>query len=401
VKAEMKNHNTICFVSSVPSTLWSFYRHLIQVLIQRGWTVEICSSPEKKLDEFRTTYGIKTHGIPIPRRITPWQDIKTIYALRRLFRTQKYAIVHAHTPKAGLLAMVAASLAGIKVPLYTCHGLAFETEYGWKKRLLIWSEKLSFGLAHRILVVSPSVREKLKENRIGRPEKIQILGDGTACGIDIQRFSPDSVKQEQSQIIKQKLGLQSQHKIVGFVGRLVPDKGIHVLVESYLEIYQQDFNVRLLIVGDFEPHRGNLPEKVLAIIQNHPGIIRISFTDQIELYYLIMNILVLPTRREGFPYTIIEAGAMGIPVIATNVTGCVDAVIDNQTGLLVSSESSGELMHAIRKLLYDKQLALRMGQQARERIIKKFSSDKLSDLHIQLYQELINETGSQKITQKL
>jgi len=391
---EKNKNNSICFVSSIPITLWSFYRCLIQDLIRKGWNVEICSSSGQKLDEFQAEYSVETHAISIPRQITPWQDIKTICALRRLFRTRRYDVIHAHTPKAGLLTMIAAGLAGIKVRIYTCHGLAFETESGWKKQLLIASEKLSFGLAHQVLVVSRSVCEKLKINKIGRPEKMHILGDGTACGIDIQRFSPDKDKQEQARIIREKLGIQAQHKVIGFVGRLVPDKGVHVLVESFLEIYQQDPDIRLLIVGEFEPHRGNLSEKVLSVIQNHPGIIRVGFTDQIELYYLIMKLLVLPTRREGFPYTVIEAGAMGIPVIATRVTGCVDAVIENQTGLLIPSESSSELTRAIEKLLNNQSLVAEMGRHGRERVVQHFSSQRLTGLHFDLYQQCLISAGS-------
>jgi glycosyltransferase involved in cell wall biosynthesis len=381
----------ICFVSSIPVTLWSFYRCLIEDLMKKGWEVEICSSAGQKLDEFQARYSVKTHAISIPRQITPWQDIKTVWALRRLFRARRYDIVHAHTPKAGLLAMIAAALAGIKVRLYTCHGLAFETESGWKKQLLIASEKLSFGLAHQVLVVSRSVYEKLKCNHIGRPDKMHILGDGTACGIDIGRFTPDPAKQEQARMIKEKLGIQSQHKVVGFVGRLVPDKGVHVLVESFLELYQHDPDVRLLIVGELEPHRGSLSENILSVIQSHPGIVRVGFTDQIEIYYLLMNILVLPTRREGFPYTLIEAGAMEIPVIATRVTGCIDAVIDHQTGILIPPESPSDLTRAIQTLLYDKSLAQSMGRQARDRVVKQFSSERLTKLHLNLYQEILSQ----------
>jgi len=179
--------------------------------------------------------------------------------------------------------------------------------------------------------------------------------------------------------------------VIGFIGRLVPDKGIHILIESFLALYNQDPYIRLLIIGAMEPHRGNLTSSMLQTIQEHPGITHLDFTDQIEAYYPLMDVLVLPTRREGFPYTLIEAAAMEIPVIATRVTGCVDAVIDHQTGILIPPESPSDLTRAIQTLLYDKSLAQSMGRQARDRVVKQFSSERLTKLHLNLYQEILSQ----------
>ncbi len=379
----------ICLVSAVPVTLWSFYRELVEKLPQAGFDLEICSSPGKELDYFNSQFGINVHEVDILREITPWRDVSAILKLAKIFKRNRYDLVHAHTPKAGLLGMIAARLAGIRCRIYTCHGLPMETESGIKRRLLGLAERTSYALAHQVLVVSNSLSEKLKAFGLCRSSKMKILGDGSACGINLSRFSRTSELIEKSKAVRRDHSISAGDTVIGFIGRLVPDKGVHILVESFCRLYESNSNIRLLVLGDFEPHRGRLSDKTTEILHNHPGIIHIGFTSQIEPYYAAMDILVLPTRREGFPYTLLEAASMGLPVIATEVVGCVDAVVPGQTGLLVAPEDVSALTAAMRKLLDHPQLRLQMGQKARKRVEEKFASRRLLDAHIELYRSML------------
>jgi glycosyltransferase involved in cell wall biosynthesis len=396
VGPDTANPPKILIISSVPATLWYFYRRLPEKLKDSGFILDICSSPGKELAYFQKQFGLNVYPVNIHRKITPLSDIISIIKLLRLFRKNKYDIVHAHTPKAGLLGMIAAALAKVKCRIYTCHGLPSETETGIKRRLLESTEKISCSLAHQVLVVSKSLSEKMIDLGLCSPSKIKILGNGSACGVDLNRFNRTAELTEKSKSIRSKLSISPDDTVIGFVGRLVPDKGIAVLVESFARLYDTNKNCTLLVIGDYEPHRGKLSDKTVETINNHPAIKQCIYTNQIEWYYAAMDFLVLPTRREGFPYTILEAAAMSLPTIATKVTGCVDAVADGQTGLLVEPDNPEQLYEAILKLVKDPQLRQRLGWQGRKRAEALFDSKLLVDKHISLYRELLELQNRKK-----
>lgn len=380
----------ICLLSSIPLTLWSFYRSLPAKLKKEGFDVEICTSPGKELDFFAEQFEIVVHEINFYRKITPLQDLISILKLVKIFKENSYDIIHAHTPKAGFLSILAGSLAGIQCCIYTCHGLPMETEIGFKRKILFVTEKISCTLAHHVLAVSNSLASKLRDYHMCQEQKLSVLADGTACGIDLNRFTVTDMILEKSRDIRKRHQISDNDIVVGFVGRLVPDKGIHILVKSFVQLYDAYPNMRLVIVGGDDLLRGQLSEEITSILSSHPGIINVGFTNDIEPYYVAMDMLVLPTRREGFPYTVLEAAAMGIPVIATKVTGCVDAVIDGETGMLIPPDDVIALNNAIKRFIMSPQLCVQMGQQAREFVETKFSSQRLLDAHIQLYREILD-----------
>lgn len=379
----------VCLLSSIPVTLWSFYRRLPVTLKDAGFEPEICSSPGRELEYFREQYGIKVHAVNILRQISPMRDISAILKLVWLFKRNCYDIVHAHTPKAGFVGMIAAAAAGVKCRIYTCHGLPLESDSGIKRGLLALAEKTSCAFAHQVLAVSHSLSENLRLLGLCRSSKIKILGDGSACGIDLSRFTLSEDLIQKAKDVRGCHNIPEDAVVIGFIGRLVPDKGIHLLIESFAELYQTNQNIRLLVIGDFELHRGRLSDMTTEMLKNHPGIIRIGFTEQIEKYYAAIDLLVLPTRREGFPYTLLESAAMSLPVIATRVTGCVDAVVDGQTGLLIPPEDFTALTNAMKTLVCSPQLRRQMGQMARKRVEQKFTSQRLLQAHMVLYRELL------------
>lgn len=381
----------ICMVSSAPVTLWSFYRGLPGRLKDEGIDLEICSSPGKELDYFEKQYAITVHQVNILRQITPWRDMLAILKLVKIFKRNRYKLVHAHTPKAGLLGMIAATVAGVRCRIYTCHGLVLETEVGLKRHLLACAERISCALAHRVLSVSHSLVDKLEAYKICPKSKLMVLGDGTACGVELNRFTLNSDLIEKGKVIRRRHNIPDDATVIGFIGRLVPDKGVHILVESFTQLYELNPNTRLLVLGDFEPHRGRLPGQTLKVMNNHSGIIHVGFTHEIEPYYVAMDVLVLPTRREGFPYAPLEAAALELPTVVTKVTGCVDAVVDNITGLLVEVGNVEQLLGAMLRLVKDPELRRQLGKQGRQRVEALFDSRLLIDKHINLYEELIDK----------
>ncbi len=384
----------ICLVASIPTTLLAFYRGLIAALREAGCQVGVACSPSDDLPKLAELVGPEhTHGVPIARRITPLRDLRSVRTLAGILRQQRYDLVHAHTPKGGLIGMTAAARAGTPARIYTVHGLASETERGLKRRLIETAERVSCRLAHRVLAVSPSLRTLLTARRICPDEKVTILESGSACGIDLERFRRTPELCAAASGLRVELGIPADARVVGFVGRLVPDKGIHTLVRAFATLAKRAEDLWLLVVGDFEPHRGPLDEDTLKTLANHPHIARLPFTEQIERCYAAMDVLALPTRREGLGMVLLEAGALGLPVVATRVTGCVDAVIDGQTGLLVPPEDPVALAEAIERLLDDRELARRLGASARARVEREFSQSRLIRAHLELYRQLLRPAG--------
>ena len=387
----MNKNRKICLMSSIPVTLWCFYRPLIEQLRSEGIEVHVCSSAGSELDIFADE-ELKTWAVSIHRKITPFEDLWSILKLVRIFKSERFDIVHAHTPKAGLLGMIAAKLAGVKNRIYTCHGMLLETERGLKRLILMICEKISFCCATKVLVVSHSLLQKVRDYRICNSDKAIVLLDGTACGIDLKRFTKNEVFQNDANKVRDELGISGDDILIGFIGRLVPDKGIGVLLKAFCTLIKECENVHLIIIGNYEPHRGCLSDKEVCLINDHVKITHIGFVKDIEKYYAAMNMLVLPTRREGFPYALLEAAAMELPVISTRVTGCVDAVVDGVSGILVKVDDSRELYEAIVKLVKDSDLRKKFGKQGRQRVEKLFDSKQLIYEHIKLYKTMSTET---------
>ena len=383
----------LCLVAALPSTLWVFYRRLITALPAKGFQVGLACSDAPGIELLRTLPSARIHPLEIRRAITPWQDVRTTAALAGILRHHAYSIVHGHTPKGGLLAMLAATMAGVRRRLYTLHGLPLETETGVRRALLATTERVSCHLARHVLAVSPSLRACVQDLRLCPPHKLQILGKGTACGIDLEQFTRTPEVLSAARARRQQAGIPEDALVIGFVGRLVPDKGAHVLLHSFLRLSPRWPHSYLLVIGDFEPHRGSLDPVTVQHLNTHPRIRRVAFTNQMASYYAAMDLLVLPTRREGFPYSLLEAAAMQLPVVATRVTGCVDAVMHGQNGFLTAPEDAQDVAAAVERLLADPDLRRSFGQAGRNLVVQNFAVDHLVHEHLQLYRQVLKENG--------
>lgn len=391
MKRDKVHRRKLCMMSAVPKTLWGFYGGLIRQLKASSVDVTIVSSDTPHLNNFKEQLGCRVFPVEITRRISPVKDLAAICRLAWHFRRAKYDIVHAHTPKAGLIGMISAFLGGISNRVYTVHGLVLETSAGWKRKLLWSSAWLTCKLATKVLVVSHSLRERVLEEKLCPVSKMQMLGNGTACGIDLNRFEPSEQTRASGRQTREKLNIPQDATVVGFVGRIVPDKGIETLVDSFVKLQQQTTNVHLLLVGPLETVRESLSQKTLDIINSNGSIHIIGQVKYPIPFYAAMDMFVLPSRREGFPYVPLEAAALGLPVIATRATGCVDAVVDNVTGLLVDVDSDKQLAEAMLKLLGDAELRNKLGRQGCERVKKLFDSKLLIAEHIRLYEEVLDK----------
>jgi glycosyltransferase involved in cell wall biosynthesis len=324
------------------------------------------------------------------RQIMPIRDLFACMKMFLFFLKKRFDIVHVHTPKGGAVGLLAAFMARLPVRIYTIHGLPLETASGFKRRLLWLVEKLSCSLSTHILAVSESLRKKIIQEKLCRPEKIAVLENGTACGIDIIHFSPDEHTSRAGLQIRRQFGIPEEDIVIGFLGRLTPEKGVDTLIRSFLELENEHENLVLLLVGDLDEVRETFEQDLLNIIMSHRRIIHVEFQEDVVPFYAAMNLYVMPTRREGFGMTFLEAGAMNLPVIGTQVTGCVDAVDHGNTGLLVNPDDPKALKAAIFMLINDKELRLKLGRQGRERVEQLFPSKRLVQAHIDLYNQVLS-----------
>jgi lipopolysaccharide/colanic/teichoic acid biosynthesis glycosyltransferase len=367
----------------------NFYNGLLGHLHRAGFEPTLLSAPGDNLVAVSSREGVANIALPMEREIAPIQDLVSFCRLYRTVRRLGPTVADASTPKAGLLTGVAAWLARVPCRVYTLRGLRLETATGLKRALLWVAEWISCKCAHRVVCVSPSLRARAIGLKLVGDGKAIVLGEGSG-GVDIRRFSPAGRESAETQSLREKLGIAANALVIGFVGRLVRDKGIRELIEAFQGLNRKQPDLRLLLVGDFEQGDPVEPE-IRRFIESSPAMIRPGFVSDTAPYYGLMDVLALPTYREGFPGVPLEAQASGVPVVTTTATGALDSVVDGETGFLVPIGDSRTLADAIAKLLEDPQLRLRMGIAGRARMQRDFRQEAIWDAHVNLYQDLLKE----------
>ena len=379
-------------ITTVPQSLF-FVSGQAGYMKARGFEVHGLSSPGGHLSAFAASEGVDVEAIEMPRRITPLQDLIAISKISLSFRRLRPHIVHAHTPKGGLLGMLGAWVSRVPIRVYHLHGLPYLTATGWRRRLLMGSEYLSCKLAHRVICVSASVRAVAVDAGLCPADKIRVLLQGSCNGVDAAvRFNPSRLGDEVRNVTRRKYDIPCEATVVGFVGRLVRSKGIVELADAWSTLRQEFPRLHLLLVGPAEPG-DPVPSEVERRLQNDPRVHLVGEEWDIPPVYAAMDFLILPTYREGFPIVLLEAAAMGLAMVATTVPGCVDAVQDGVTGTLVPPYDSRRLAAAVRGYLKDPELSRRHGEAARERVLRDFSDRAMWKAVHEEYVTLLKKQG--------
>ena len=366
-----------------------FYTGQPDFLRRAGYDVAVISSPGVEAEELAKGEGAALFPIEIAREISPLRDLRSLLQIYRLLRKLRPALTNFGTPKAGMLGGLAAFAARVPGRVYTLHGLRLETASGLRRALLWCAEWLACRTAHLTLCVSESLRKRAVELGVVHAGSARVLGSGTCNGVDAARFG----KQAEPEL-RAALGIPSSAPVIGFVGRLVRDKGIPELVEAFQKISLTKPNLRLLLVGDFEAGDPVFPE-VKRYIAQEPRIVRTGFVADVAPYYRLMQVLALPTHREGFGAVSLEAQASGIPVVTTQATGVVDSVVDGVTGSTVPVGDVQALAREIDRLLDDPALRARMGSAGKARALRDFAPEVIWKLLAACYAELLSGASPQ------
>jgi glycosyltransferase involved in cell wall biosynthesis len=357
----------VVHVLTVPDSL-VFLRGQPGFMRERGWKMTVITSPGPRLDAFGAEHGIEVHAIPMPRRVTPREDAVSLARLTQLLRKLRPSLVHAHTPKGGLLGTMAATLAGVPARIYHMRGLPFSTAQGSQRVLLAATERTSTTLATRVLAVSASLRDAAVRAHLCSPSKIQVLASGSGNGVDCYgRFNPANLASDARHQLRAALGIDASAIVVGFLGRLVRDKGVVELAKAWAVLRARFPESHLLLGGAFE-ERDAIPPETRDQLEQDARVHRMGFVDDTPSFYAAIDVLALPTYREGFPNVLLEAAAMRVPVVATRVTGCVDAVVDGFTGSLVAARDADALAESLASYLENADLRKQHAERARTRV---------------------------------
>lgn len=352
--------------------------------------VVLISSYGPEIHQIDLDADLLYEDIEISRQIHPIKDLLTLIKLIKTFKKYRFDIVHSTTPKAGLLSSIAAFIVGVPVRLHTWTGQPWVTLKGTKKLITMLSDKLIGGLSTRCYADSPSQREFLIQKKIITSKKIKVLNKGSISGIDLGRFKPDVISFEQKDNLKRELGLSDSAKIITFIGRINKDKGVMELLSAFVKTLNKGYDIDLLIIGpmdqDSEGHSLlQLEDSIEACSRIH----YVGYQKLPEHYLGITDIYCLPSYREGFGTTVIEAAAMGVPSVGTKINGLVDAIVDGETGILVPLKSVKGLVLAFQYLLDHPECLKEMGMKARSRCVQDFDKNIVNGLMRKEYLELL------------
>lgn len=376
-----RNKKKIIRTVTVPQSI-CFFEEVLTRLKEDGYEVVVVSSPGKEMDAFRERHPQeKTIEVPMERRISLTKDVKSLWKMIKVMRKEKPYMVHSMTPKAGLLTMIAGWLTGVPVRVHTFTGLVWPTEKGLKRKILMATDWLTCACATHVIPEGQGVMMDLQQHITRKPMK--VLGYGNVMGVDMERFNParfSDVKKD-----------ESKFSFV-FVGRIVGDKGVNELVEAFIRLNKEYPATRLTLVGgyeaDIDPLRpGTLKKIDMNLCINACGP---KYGDELLVEYMRSDCFVMPSYREGFPNTVMEAGAMGLPSLVTDINGSREIIIHGENGLIVLPKSSDALYEGMKQMVEDSPAREKMAAKARPLINSRFEKGFVQNCLIRFYEEILN-----------
>ena len=379
-------------ITTVPLSLKVLLKGQLRFMASNGFDVKGVSSEGEELREVHENEGIVMEAINMSRKITPFQDLKSLWEMWNFLRKEKPQIVHTHTPKAGIIGMLAARLAGVPHRLHTVAGLPLMEATGTKRKILNFVEKLTYSSATRVYPNSKGLYDFILQNNFTQSNKLKIIANGSSNGIDTTFFSPDQVTEIEKVTLREKLNIQPDDFVFVFVGRIVSDKGINELIKAFSELQtveNKPAGIKLLLVGGLENDLDPLNPETLAEINQNKDIISVGFQQDVRSFFAIADALVFPSYREGFPNVVMQAGAMGLPSIVSDINGCNEIIIEGENGLIIPSKNVEKLKEKMLTLAKDKNLYTKLKGNSRRMIENRYEQSVVWNALLEEYEGLL------------
>lgn len=375
-------------ITTVPLSLEKLLEDQL-AFMQDHFEVIAVSSEKDRLEAFGKEQGVATHHLEMTREITPLKDLSALYKLYRFLKTEKPKIVHTHTPKAGIVGMMAAYFAGVPIRLHTVAGLPLMEATGFKRTILNIVEKLTYRFATRVYPNSKGLYDFIASEKFAPLEKVAIVGNGSSNGIDTSYFSASLYSEEFIATQKEKIGIPANDFVFIFVGRLVGDKGINELVRAFESIQKVTSSVSLLLVGPFEDSLDSLEVTTKQRIEANAKIVTTGYQQDVRPYFAISDALTFPSYREGFPNVVMQAAAMGLPCIVSDINGCNEIITEAVNGLIVPKKNEKALKNAMLRLVNDSGLFNELAANARPSIVSLYERRVLWEALLKEYNDLL------------
>ena len=370
--------------STVATSLNTFCRGTLHDL-SRLYDVVAVSTPDHELQEIAQREGIRVIGAPMSRPIAPLRDLVSLWRLIRVFRRERPTMVHSITPKAGLLSMIAAWICRVPVRLHTFTGLVFPTATGLKKRILILTDRITCACATHIVPEGEGVKTDLINYNITR-KPLQVLGYGNIRGIDLDHY------RRSPEVMEKALTLRKPNLFTFvFIGRVVRDKGINELVEAFSLLHSEHPRIRLILVGRAEDNLDPVSPNTRRTIASHPAIEAVGNQSDVRPWLAASDALVFPSYREGFPNVVIEAGALDLPSIVTDINGSREIIVHGQNGIIVPPRNAQALLQAMTQFVQNPQATQAMAQKARQMIASRFEKSFVQKCLFDYYKQILGE----------
>ena len=380
-------------ITTVPISFKVLLKGQLRFMASNGFDVKGVSSEGDELKEVIENEGIVMEAINMSRKITPFQDLKSLWEMWNFLRKEKPQIVHTHTPKAGIIGMLAARLAGVPHRLHTVAGLPLMEATGIKRKILNFVEKLTYSSATRVYPNSKGLYDFILQNNFTQSNKLKIIANGSSNGINTTFFSLAQVSEIERVTLREKLNIQPDDFVFVFVGRIVSDKGINELIKAFSELQTAENNeltgIKLLLVGGLESDLDPLNPETLAEINQNKDIISAGFQQDVRPFFAISDALAFPSYREGFPNVVMQAGAMGLPSIVSDINGCNEIIVEGENGLIIPSKNVEKLKEKMLTLARDKKLYVKLKENSRRMIENRYEQSVVWNALLEEYEGLL------------
>jgi len=369
-------------ITTIPGSMRSLLKGQLKFMNQYYEVIGI-SGDGDALEDVRKNEGIRTEVVEMTRTISPIKDIVALFKLYKILKNEQPHIVHTHTPKAGIIGMLAAKLAGVPHRFHTVAGMPLLVVNGPKRWLLNFIEKLTYSCATNVFPNSFGLQKIIIDQGFATKEKLKVIGNGSSNGINTDYFNPDLLNEQDLNLLKSELKISENQFVFIFIGRIVTDKGINELVVAFNKLSKNQ-DIKLILVGWQEEDLDPLIEETETILNQNRSIIQVGYQNDVRPYLAIADVLVFPSYREGFPNVVMQAGAMKLPSIVTDINGCNEIITEGKNGVIIPVKNVQAIIDAMTYFLNNPSKLKSMGLKSREIIVRNYQ-------HTYLWNELLKE----------